>query len=126
MPDHTVVIDRTSSRPWSLVLEDGRSFDLWASSVVVGREPVATADGVQMLAIPDDTRTISKRHARLDLVDGAWQVTDLDSTNGVVVTSTDGRAVSVRSGRVSVVDSQLVLGSVAMRLVTRQSLARSA
>jgi len=124
--DHTVVINRASPRPWSLVLEDGRSFDLWASSVVVGREPTATDDGVQMLAIPDDTRTISKMHARFDLVDGVWQVTDLGSTNGIVVTGTDGRAFSVRSGRTSVVGTQLVLGSVMMRLVSRESLARSA
>ena len=124
--DHTVVIDRVSTRPWALVLEDGRSFDLWASSVVVGREPTATDMGVQMLAIPDDTKTISKMHARFDLVDGVWQVTDLGSTNGIVVTGTDGRAFSVRSGRTSVVGNQLVLGSVAMRLVPRQSLARSA
>lgn len=124
--DHTVAINRVSSRPWSLVLADGRSFDLWASSVVVGRERTATDDGVQMLAIPDDTRTISKMHARFDLVDGVWQVTDLGSTNGIVVTGTDGRDFSVRPGRTSVVGTRLVLGSVAMRLVPRASLARSA
>ncbi len=124
--DHTVVIDRASARSWSLVLEDGRSFDLWASSVVVGREPTATDVGVQMLAIPDSTRTISKMHARFDLVDGVWRVSDLGSTNGLVVTGTDGRTFSVRSGAPSVVGTQLVLGSVAMRLVPRGSSKRSA
>ncbi|MCL2467034.1 MAG: DUF5684 domain-containing protein [Micrococcales bacterium] len=115
--EHTVFINRKAQQQWSLVLEDGRTFAVWGSSVVVGREPTATESGVQMLAIPDDTRTISKMHARFDLANGVWSVTDLGSTNGIVVTGTDGRAFSVRRGGTSVVGNKLKLGSVAMRLV---------
>ncbi|MCL2422978.1 MAG: DUF5684 domain-containing protein [Micrococcales bacterium] len=123
--DHTVVVNRRSQHPWSLVLDDGRAFDVWGSSVVVGREPTATDTGVQMLAISDDTRTISKMHARFDLVEGAWSVTDLNSTNGIVVTGSDGRSFSVRRGGTSVVGNKLKLGSVGMRLTPVQPLAQS-
>ncbi|MCL2090454.1 MAG: FHA domain-containing protein [Micrococcales bacterium] len=114
--ERTVLIDRAASRPWSLLLDDGRRFDLWAPSVLVGRAPSAADPGTQVLAISDETCTISKVHARLDLVDGTWQVADAGSTNGIIVTR-GGRAFTVPSGTSAAVDEQLVLGSVGMRLV---------
>ena len=74
-----------------------------------------------MLAVSDETCTISKVHARLDLVDGAWQITDAGSTNGIIVTHA-GRAYTVPSGTSAAVDEQFVLGSVGMRLVPGEPL----
>ena len=117
--ERTVLIDRAASQQWSLLLDDGRRFDLWAPSVIVGRAPSTTGPGTQALAISDETCTISKMHARLDLVNGAWHVTDAGSTNGIIVTR-GGRAFTVPSGTTAAVGEQLVLGSVGMRLVPGQ------
>ncbi len=116
----TVLIDRAASRPWSLLLDDGRRFDLWSPTVLVGRAPSSADPGTQLLAIPDETCTISKVHARLDLMGGAWQVTDAGSTNGIIVTRA-GRAYTVPSGTSATVDEHLVLGSVGMRLASGAS-----
>ena len=119
--ESTVYIDRGASQTWSLVLDDGRRFDLWATSVVIGRAPGTADPGTQVLAVADETCTISKVHARLDLVDGKWQVTDAGSTNGIIVTRS-GRAFTVPSGTCATVDEQVVLGSVGMRLVSGEPL----
>ena len=124
--EYTVLVDRAASQQWSLVLDDGRRFDLWAPSVILGRAPAAAGPGTQVLAISDETCTISKAHARLDLVDGAWQVTDAGSTNGIIVTRA-GRAYTVPSGTTAAVGGeQLVLGSVGMRVVPGEKLPQSA
>jgi len=114
--EYTVLVDRGASQQWSLVLDDGRRFDLWAPSVLIGRAPSGGGPGTQILAIADETCTISKAHARLTLVDGVWQVTDVGSTNGIIVTR-GGRAFTVPTGTTAAVGEQLVLGSVGMRLI---------
>lgn len=57
----------------------GESYAVDLSEVVIGRGREAT------VGLQDSTRRLSRRHARLDLCDGRVFVTDLESTNGVIV-----------------------------------------
>ncbi|MET1015188.1 MAG: FHA domain-containing protein, partial [Leifsonia flava] len=112
----TVVVDRRPRVRWRLALDDGTQLDLTAPRVVLGRNPVAADPGEQALAVPDQTRTLSKTHARLILDDGEWTVTDLGSTNGVLLYDEHGGEILVDPGvAVSVADG-FVLGKVAMRV----------
>ncbi|KQO96858.1 DUF5684 domain-containing protein [Leifsonia sp. Leaf264] len=112
----TVVVDRRPRVRWRLALDDGTLLDLTAPRVVLGRNPVAADPGEQALAVPDQTRTLSKTHARLILEDGEWTVTDLGSTNGVLLYDEHGGEILVDPGvAVSVADG-FVLGKVAMRV----------
>jgi len=58
-------------------IEAGRRFDLVGDELIIGRS--SDAD------IQVDRDAISRRHARLQRVDGGWMVTDLQSTNGSYV-----------------------------------------
>jgi len=114
--DGTMVVQRPGFTPWVLSLDDGRTFVVQSRTVVIGRRPESDDLGVQKLTINDDGRTISKTHARLDLVDGTWNVTDMGSTNGVVTTDAAGEEVDVQPGTPAAVHGRLVLGAVGMRL----------
>jgi hypothetical protein len=56
-------------------------------------------------------------HARLELADGVWTVTDLNATNGVIVIEADGTETLLDPGASAPVVERFVLGRVAMRLV---------
>lgn len=74
---------------WQLVLPTGQTIDLSERIVVLGRNP-RPEQGAQIVAVDDSTKTVSKRHARLEWTGHAWTITDLGSTNGV--TLRDGAA----------------------------------
>ncbi|MCL2466465.1 MAG: hypothetical protein FWF02_06780 [Micrococcales bacterium] len=112
----TVMTTVAAFGSWTMALADGRSFSLQSPSVLVGRRPYTTEAGVQVLPIVDTTRSLSKTHARMDLVDGTWQVTDLSSTNGVVVTTVDGQEKKAEPGRPIAVYGYVAFGSVEARL----------
>ena len=114
--DRTVVVDRRPVVPWTLHTDDGFSVALTGSAVVLGRNPSSTETGVQAVAVPDTTRTLSKTHARLDLADGEWTVTDLNSTNGVIVVGTDDAENLIAVGEATPLTARFVLGKVGMRL----------
>jgi pSer/pThr/pTyr-binding forkhead associated (FHA) protein len=64
--------------PLRLVLQpSGAAIDVDRPDVLVGRHTEADI----RLPLPD----VSRRHCRLQLVEGCWQVIDLNSLNGVVV-----------------------------------------
>lgn len=89
----------TVPRPaWTVTLDDGRRLPL-DRPAVLGRDPVALPGeyGVQLLAIPDETRTVSKTHVKLEPAADSVLVTDRHSTNGVVVI-TAGVATRCRAG----------------------------
>ncbi|MRG61717.1 FHA domain-containing protein, partial [Agromyces sp. CFH 90414] len=83
--ESTVVVDRRPRVTWRLVLDDGTELGLTADRVLLGRNPSTADPAEQRLPVPDSTRTLSKTHARLVLADGQWSITDLGSTNGVLV-----------------------------------------
>jgi len=109
----TVIVDRRPRIQWRLSVDGAGDFPLTGESVLLGRKPTST-NGTQALAIPDTTRTLSKVHARLDLVDGAWVITDLNSTNGVVIPAPDGTERVLAPGEAVAVSGAFILGKVAM------------
>jgi pSer/pThr/pTyr-binding forkhead associated (FHA) protein len=111
----TVVVDRRPWIQWRLSVDGVGEFPLTGESVLLGRKPTST-NGSQALAIPDTTRTLSKVHARLDLVDGAWIITDLNSTNGVVIPAPDGTEQLLSPGEAVAVSGTFILGKVSMSI----------
>lgn len=75
--------------------EAGDIVEIPANDITIGRRPVAVAGSVAV-ALPDATHTLSKTHARLqyDAIVATWRVTDLASTNGVTVLTSDGEQVA--------------------------------
>ncbi|QAY62166.1 FHA domain-containing protein [Xylanimonas allomyrinae] len=91
--EHTRLGTRAVPEQWFLVTGAGvERHPLTASQVVVGRRPGPEPGlpGAQVLQVHDVTKTVSKRHALLRLVDGTWTVTDLASTNGTTLVHPDG------------------------------------
>jgi hypothetical protein len=112
----TVVVDRRPRIRWMLTVDGGSEFRLTADRVLLGRKPTSSTPGTQALAVPDSTRTLSKLHARLDLVDGAWSITDLNSTNGVLLVHDDGTERLLDPGTSAEVHGRFVLGKVGMSI----------
>ncbi len=112
----TIVVDRKPRAQWHLVLADGGVLPVVDEIVVLGRKPLEGA-GAQSLAVPDTTRTLSKTHAKLELLQGRWIVTDLNSTNGVIVVRADGTEDLLDEGGSAEVLERFVLGKVELRLV---------
>lgn len=63
--------------------QEGQAIPLLVSRVTVGR---ATSKASWEIALQDPS--VSRPHAQLEFVDGAWVVTDLGSANGTVVNGT--------------------------------------
>lgn len=112
----TVVVDRRPVLRYRLVVDGAGSFPLAGQRILLGRKPVSSDAGVQALAVPDATKTLSKVHARLDLADGAWTITDLGSTNGVVLLDADGAERILEAGVTAPVTGTFVLGKLAMSI----------
>ena len=114
--DRTVVVDRRPVVRWSLVTESGVTLPLTSNSVLLGRKPASTDVSVELVAVPDETRTLSKNHARLDLRDGVWTITDLKSTNGVILVAPDGGETELPPGGSAEITAQFILGNVSLSL----------
>jgi pSer/pThr/pTyr-binding forkhead associated (FHA) protein len=84
-------VRRRTGAHWRLVLSDGRHIEV-ASSLLVGRDPASNAKwpSAALLAIDDDAHSVSKTHAAFEVNGGDLWVTDLDSTNGIIITQSDG------------------------------------
>jgi hypothetical protein len=108
----------TVTRPvesWTLEVEGGRTFQLVERRVLLGRDPAARP-GAQEIVVHDPTRTVSKTHALLELVDDVWRVTDLGSVNGVLVTDPDGTDRILAPGVPEPVTGGFALGRVRLQL----------
>jgi hypothetical protein len=113
----TIVVDRRPAPQYELALDDGPAYPLESAAVILGRHPTGDDPSVHYLAVRDTTRTLSKLHARLDLVDDGWRIGDLGSTNGVVVLADDGSEQPIGPGASLDLDGRrFVLGRVAMRV----------
>ncbi|KAA9133909.1 DUF5684 domain-containing protein [Microbacterium caowuchunii] len=115
--EDTVIASRRRPK-WALALPDGTTFDLSGDTAVLGRRPmpVHAAPGAQLVLVVDDTRTVSKTHALLRREAESWMVSDLGSTNGVVVVE-DGAEVEVAPGAAHEVQETFLLGDAVLRLV---------
>ncbi|MGX1793008.1 DUF5684 domain-containing protein [Microbacterium sp. NPDC055312] len=118
--DATVVVSRRRGARRVLVLDDGRRFALSATSIVIGRNPEGQP-GEQRLPIPDRTRTLSKTHARLVVQGDEWRLTDLQSTNGVVVVADDGAETLLDPGESVIGAGRFILGEVGMHVAVESA-----
>ena len=112
----TVVVDRTPKIHWKLAVDGGFELALTEAQVLLGRAPTSSAPGIQALAVPDSTRTLSKVHARLDLRDSAWTITDLNATNGVLIVEADGTERLIEPGVPTAASGRFILGQVGMTI----------
>ncbi|UOE46184.1 FHA domain-containing protein [Agromyces larvae] len=101
---------------WRVELADGTAIELTSPLAVIGRNPDSSTPGEQRIALPDVGRTLSKTHARLSYDDGAWRLTDLNSTNGSRVLDRAGVATPLRPGEPVVVGVGFIVGEVGVRL----------
>ncbi len=70
----------------------GEPLPLLKKTVIVGRRPECD--------VVVGARSVSGQHCRLDLVDGVWRVTDLDSHNGTGVNGRRCRSAQIQPGQV--------------------------
>ncbi len=101
---------------WTLALPDGGTASLTSRTVVLGRRPSDHDEMTQYVAVVDETRTMSKEHARLDWTVTGWTITDLDSTNGVTLVHDDGRVERLPGGGTAAVPSRFRLGDAGLEL----------
>ncbi len=115
--EDTVIASRRRPK-WALLLPDGSPMELTGDAVVLGRRPVPVhaAPGAQLVTVVDDTRTVSKTHALLRRRADAWMVSDLDSTNGVVVFAAQ-EEIDVAPGTEHEVTERFLLGDAELRIV---------
>ncbi|MFF2052859.1 DUF5684 domain-containing protein [Leifsonia sp. NPDC058194] len=111
----TIVVERAAVVTWTLVTDAGDRHPLEADVVVLGRRPAGEEPGVQYLAVPDTSRTLSKQHACLTRQGDGWIVTDLQSTNGVFL-ELDGVERQLAPGDSASVSGRLLLGTVGLRI----------
>lgn len=114
--EETIISSRRRT-PWSLVPPSGAPIALTSDVVFLGRRPVA-GEGfpdAQVVAIQDGT--VSKTHARLELRDEQWYITDLDSTNGVLFATVLGTEVEATPGVEVEAGDRFLLGDAEVRLV---------
>jgi hypothetical protein len=118
--------DRTRVAPprrprgtWRLVLPDGTTYPVSATTVI-GRQPDAAAapGATEALAIDDPDGLVSKSHAVLELEGGRLSVRDLGSTNGVVALDTDGIETDVTPAVATPLDDgyEIELGSYVIKI----------
>ncbi len=113
--EHTIVARRKRT-DWTLVPPTGAPIALSADVVILGRRPAADPafPGAQLVSIHDGT--VSKTHARLQLRDDRWYVTDLDSTNGVLFATVLGTEVEAPAGEEVEAGDRFLLGDAEVRL----------
>lgn len=97
-PDDATVLGARRVARAGLVFDDGRTIAL-AERIVVGRAPRASArPGARLVQLPSPRREISGTHAELELDGEVLLLSDLESTNGTVVTTPGADPVLVRGG----------------------------
>lgn len=97
--DETVMV-RRKKVTWQLIPASGPAIALTSEVVLLGRRPSPDASfpRAQLVAVPDEARTVSKTHARLELRGERWLVTDLGSTNGVLLRTLMGEEIEIEPG----------------------------
>lgn len=117
-PFERTMIARRRRTPWTLVTPDGTPIDIGSDVVILGRRPAPDPayPDAQLIAIPDETRTVSKTHARLELRGDTWYVTDLGSTNGVLFATFMGTEVEAQPGQELEAGERFFLGDAEVRL----------
>lgn len=112
------IVARRKRTAWTLVDPTGARIPLTSDVVLLGRRPSADPafPRAQLVALDDDTRTISKTHARLQLRDDKWYITDLASTNGVLFSTLMGTEVAATPGEETEAGERFLLGDAEVSL----------
>lgn len=118
--EETVLLPRRDrTRFWAIDVP-GKSVEVVINAVILGRSatPLPEWPGAKLISVEDATRSVSKNHAVFVARDGVLTVEDLESTNGIVVTLSDGSEVDAgRRGRVELDDDSTVeLGELRVRV----------
>ena len=115
--DETIVAARRRAA-WVLTPPLGAPISVTSDALIVGRRPSSDPDfpDAQLVPISDETRTMSKTHARLELQGDEWVIVDLDSTNGVIIHREDGSEAEVTPGVPERVGERFLLGDAELRL----------
>jgi len=110
------IIARRRRTNWTLVPPTGQPVALSSEIVILGRRPAPDPGypGAQLVSIQDGT--VSKTHARLELRDERWYVTDLNSTNGVLFATVMGTEVEAPPGERVEAGDRFLLGDAEVRL----------
>ncbi|MGI9824693.1 DUF5684 domain-containing protein [Agromyces sp. Marseille-Q5079] len=114
--DRTVVVDRRPAFEWRLLLGDGTALPLEAPTMLLGRNPRSGDAGERSLVVPDPSRTLSKTHAMIHFDGQQWWITDLDSTNGVLLADGSGTDHFVEVGVPTPFSGRFVLGTLEVRI----------
>jgi hypothetical protein len=116
--DETIVARRNRT-PWVLVGPARARIPITSETVILGRRPARDPafPDAQLISLDDDTRTISKTHARLELRGERWFITDLDSTNGVLFATLMGTEVAATPGEATEAGDRFLLGDAEVSLV---------
>ena len=117
--DETFFAKRRRAR-WILRVVGGEEYDL-EDITTIGREGIRPIPGV--LPIIDDTRTMSKLHARLRRESDNWFITDLGSTNGTFVRDPAGVELEVKAQSEAKVNGTLLLGDLEVVIVDQREVA---
>lgn len=100
---------------WSAVFDDGRCIDL-DGLTLFGRNPAADPSdvdtfgpsGITLVAIVDESMTVSKTHLSVAVVDGRPVAVDRHSTNGSAVWAAEGPASLAPGEGITLTDGQRV------------------
>jgi predicted component of type VI protein secretion system len=105
-------------KPWTLETEHGLKVSLTKPVVLLGRNPArgSAHPDAQLVLLQDPGKTVSKTHARLDFVDGAWGIRDLQSTNGIVLIDGAGDESELDAGASASLTERFLLGELAARI----------
>lgn len=83
--DRTQKVPRKSrSAHWRVTPQGLASIPL-VSTLVIGRQPSSGSNEGAFVTVPKSENTVSKSHAKFELVDGVVHVTDLGSANGTIL-----------------------------------------
>lgn len=117
--DATVISSRRRPR-WWVQTSMGARVELTGASAILGRRPAAHPlyPGAQLIAVTDDALSVSATHAVLEFVGGDWQITDLDSTNGVwLIDPRTSEETELGARNRARVTAQFMLGELGVRVV---------
>lgn len=104
---------------WMLIPPLGEPIPVSSDVLIIGRRPGADPERpqAQLVAVSDETRTISKTHARIERRAGGWVIVDLQSTNGVLLIGEDGSEREAVPGVAEQLPERFLLGDADLRLV---------
>lgn len=121
--DETIVAPRRRPR-WVLTPPLGAPIHLTADVVILGRRPAEDPryPKAQLVPVADESRTMSKTHARLERQDDVWTITDLSSTNGVALVGADDSETELAQGASATIGERFLLGDAELRLARLETL----